>query len=109
MFERVMYCKKIYLFNGAKYVCTYDFVLVSDSTKLWKLRHLVYNRVRIIYAKVKSINDFSLIRSNSNSLNTSCTHQGVVFCQIRHNYRDGCFRSQEARFFTVKRRNQYNL
>ena len=27
-----------------KYVCTYDFVLVSDSTKLWKLRHLVYNQ-----------------------------------------------------------------
>ena len=26
-----------------KYVCTYDFVLVSDFTKLWKLPHLVYN------------------------------------------------------------------
>ena len=27
-----------------KYVCTYDFVLVSDSTKLWKLQYLVYNQ-----------------------------------------------------------------
>ena len=27
-----------------EYVCTYDFVLVSHSTKLWKLRHLVYNQ-----------------------------------------------------------------
>ena len=105
MFERVMY-GKIYLFNGAK-ICLH--IRFCISLRLHETLETSTSRVRIIYAKVKSINDSSYIRSNSNSLNTSCTHQGVVSCQIRLNFRDGCFRSQEERFFTVERGNQCNL